>query len=235
MSDFEHGLQLIIMPGQRPPLWQRTMYETAFETWRTVWEEAANEIENFPKKVYSNDFTRQDEVLAVFRGDDCTSLGFWTELDMSYEASRADQYFQSWDSESLNQLTKYGMKVGKYSYFTVSKPYRSWSREVGISLTDLQVGLFGLRFLDSDCSAMTGTTRNNRKINLVCERGGAQIIKKNVMQYGSEVDLMAWYKHTVKPYKEIEFWAQKLWMNKLDFKQIRRNNVSRETSTYTLR
>ncbi len=234
MSEIEHGLQLIIMPGQRPPLWQRTMYETAFETWRAVWEEAAQEIENFPKKVYSNDFTRQDEILAVFRGEDCTSLGFWSELDMTFEACRSDQYFQSWDQASLNQLTKFGMNIGKYSYFTVSKPYRLWSREKGISLTDLQVALFGFRLLESECTAMTGTTRNNRKINLVCERGGAQVIRRDVMQYGSEVDLMAWYRHTVSPYKEIEYLAHRLWVNKMDFKQIRRNNVSREATTYTL-
>lgn len=234
MSETDFNLQLIIMPGQRPPSWQRSMYESAFETWRTVWEEAALEIENFPKKVYSNDFTRQDEILAVFHNNECTSLGFWTELDMTLNTSQADQYFQSWDQESLGQLTKYGSQIGKYSYFTVAKPYRTWSRQMGISLTDLQVALFGYRLLESQCSAMTGTTRNNRKINLVCERGGAQVIRRDVMQYGSEVDLMAWYRHTTRPYKDIEFIAQKLWINRQDFKLTRRNYVSRETPTLTL-
>lgn len=234
MSEFKHGLQLIIMPGQRPPLWQREMYETAFETWRTVWEEAAHEIENFPKKVYSNDFTRQDEILAVFKGDECAVLGFWTELDLSYEVSIADQYFQSWDKESLKELIKFGALIGKYSYLTIPKAYRRWSKEVGVSLKDLHVGLSGLRFLESNCVAMPVTTRNNKKMNQVCLNGGAQLIKKDVMQYGSEVDLMAWYRHTVKLNKDIEFLAQQLWISKLDYKQIRRNNVSREAPTYTL-
>lgn len=234
MSDYDYGLQLVVLPGQRPPSWLKKMYEAAYITWKTVWEDAAKEIENFPTKLYSNDFTRQDEVLAVFLGDECTSLGFWTELDMSYITSCEDQYFQSWDEHCLGELTKFGPIVGKYSYFTVAKPYRQWSRDVGVSLTDLQVALFGFRLLDSRCSAMTGTTRNNRKINLVCERGGAQLIRKDVMQYGSEVDLMAWYKHTAKPFKEIEYLAQKLWTNKIDYKNPRRDNVPREETTFTL-
>ncbi len=235
MKNAERELKLIIMPGSAPPTELVQHYEAAYLMWRTVWEEAALEIEDFPKKVFSNDFVRQDEILAVFKGDECTSLGFWTELDMSLITSRQDQYFQSWDDESVSKLTMYGSYIGKYSFFTVAKNFRAWSREVNISLTDLQVGLFGYRLLESNCSAMTGTTRNNRKINFICTRGGAQLLKKDVMQYGSAVDLMAWYRHTAKPFKEIEHLAKELWLNKITYNQPRRTeNVSRKQTTFTL-
>jgi hypothetical protein len=234
MPNSKYNLKLFILPGKNPPLDLIDKYTTAFLTWKTVWEEAAAELSDFPDKLYSNDFTRQDEILAVFRGSDCTSLGFWTEMDMTLITSKLDQYFQMWDDESFAKLTMHGKKIGKYSYFTVSKPYRSWSREVDVSLTDLQVGLFGYRLLDSNCSAMTGTTRNNRKINLVCERGGAQLLKKGLVQHGCEIDLMAWYRHTTKPYFQIEPLAKDLWINRVDYKHTRRNNVSRATPTLTL-
>lgn len=229
------GLNLVILPGKNPPDFLKFYYTKAYETWHAVWSEASAELEGFPSKLYSNDFIRQDEILAVFNDDDCTSLGFWTELDMTFLASRSDQYFQAWDEESLMELTKFGPYIGKYSFFTVAKHYRTWSREVGISLTDLQVALFGYRLLESSCTAMTGTTRNNRKINLVCARGGAQLIKENILYYGSEANLMAWYRDTARPHIEVAHLAQKLWMNKLDFKTPnRRTYVSRKETSPTL-
>lgn len=227
-------LQLVILPGRNPSPEFRSYYDQAFTVWKNVWESAAKELEGFPATLYSNDFIRQDEILAVFYENECTSLGFWTELDMERKANQFDQYFQSWDQEALSQLTKDGTWIGKYSYFTVDSKYRSWDRSGGVSLTDLQAAIFCLRFLDSKCAAMTGTTRNGRKINQVCAKSGAQLIRQGLIQHGCEIDLMAWYRNTAKPYDEVVDLARHLWTKKIDYKQQRGTYVLRKGTDLTL-
>lgn len=153
---------------------------------------------------------------------------------MSLPASRLDEYFQSWDDEALNQLTCKGPLIGKYSYFTVAHDYRGWHHRGGVSLTDLQVGIFCYQLLNSNCSAMTGTTRNNRKINQVCERGGAHPIQRGLSQHGCEIDLMAWYRTTAKPYSQIQDIAKYLWTNRIDYKNLGGNYVSRKRTQLTI-
>ena len=229
------GLKLYILPGNHPPGHLRDEYLECYKTWKAVWEEAATEIEGFSPKIYSNDFLRQDEIIAVFHGKNCASLSFWTELDMSLDVSNDDQYFQSWDLESIEKLRRTGERIGKNSYLTIPKIYRSWAKDVSISLKDLQVALFGYRFLESSCSAMVATTRNNRGMNLVCRRSGAVTVKSDVMQYGSEVDLMTWSRKEFYPETSVSAFAQSLWINRTDFKHQRRIHVSRREITHTIR
>lgn len=236
MTVEDHNLKLIVMPGSSPPKEFITYYETAYVTWRNVWEEAAVELDDFPSRLYSNDFVRQDEILAIFKDDDCVSLGFWTELDMNLITSREDQYFQSWDNESLDKLRLYGNCIAKYSFLTVSKKYRTWGRSIDLSIKDLIIGVFGFRLLDSKCSAMAATTRNNKSMNIACIRNGAETLKTGLRQHGCDVDLVAWYPQKFKPYFEIEHLAKKLWINKLDYKQNRRiPNVPRKETTRNVR
>lgn len=210
-------LQLVILPGQNPPVRARKYYDLAYICWKKTWEDASRELTDIPSKMYANDFLRQDEVLALFDGVNCTSLGFWTELDMSVKSSREDMYFQSWNEYSLNALTKNGTWIGKYSYLTVAKEYRKSFSDLGYSFKDIQIGVFVMRFLNSQANAMTGTTRNNKGVNQVCARGGAKLIESGLKQHGVEIDVMAWYRDSACPWSEINSTVTEIWSNRIDF------------------
>ena len=226
MTDDLNDLSLVVMPGRNPSMFFRNYYIRAHQTWKTVWEEAAKEITDFSLPLYSNEFTRQDEIHCVFHQGKCTSLGFWTILDMSLATSIEDSYFRNWPSECIGALTKNSKIIAKYSYFTVHRDYRQWARNRNFKFPDLQVSLFTRRLENSICSAMTGTTRNERKINEVCLRGGAKILKENVQQHGSGVDLMAWYKDELSHYQPIQDLSNMLWQNRLEDPNLAQINLS---------
>jgi hypothetical protein len=213
----KNGLQLVILPGKNPPSYLAEKYESAYTCWKKTWEDAARELQDMPHSLDSTEFIRQDEVLAVFHGSECTSLGFWTELDFSFIPSREDFYFRKWTDEAFRALVRDGKMVGKYSYLTVAKKYRKES-EYSISFKNLQIAIFVLRFLNSRAQSMTATTRNNKGVNNVCRDGGAVLINENLSLYGVNIDLMVWYKNTAVLPASVKEVAEELWKNRIDFK-----------------
>ncbi len=206
-TDFE----LIILPGRNPSKVFETFYEAAYETWHKTWTEAAQELEDFPETLYANDFLSQNEVFGLFYRGECTSLGLLTPLDMNLRASREDAYFKNWNDDAIEKLTKDGSVIIKNSYFTVERKYRRWAREHGFKFPDVHVGLFNKRLEESNFSAMTSTSRNNRKINEVCINGGAKVISKDLEQHGVKIDLLSWYKNDIKFNPDVYELVEDIW------------------------
>ena len=227
-------LKLVILPGKNPPGSLAKHYNAAYECWKSTWQEAALELTDIPRTLDSNEFIRQDEVMAVFDNDKCTSLGFWTEIDFNYLASRQDSYFRSWTPKTLEKLTRDGSLVGKYSYLTVAKDYRKTMSDFGFSFKDLQIGVFARRFLESAAVSMTGTTRNNKGVNQVCARGGAMLIESNLVQHGVGIDLMVWYRDIAKPHSSVADLVEFLWTTRFDYRYLtnEKTNNPKEGTNY---
>ncbi len=222
--DMKNDLRLVVLPGRNPPLYASSIYETAYATWKSVWESAAAEVPSLPVKRDSTEFIRQDEVLALFYENQCTSMGFWTELDFRFQSSREDFYFRNWTETALNSLSSRGHRIGMYSYLTVAQGFRKTDVE-GIAFKDIQIGLFVMRFLNSKMDAMTGCTRNNKSVNEVCSRGGAVFLERGIQQYGCETDLMAWYQKDLRPWAPIAELVESLWKHRVDFRRSESRDI----------
>jgi hypothetical protein len=184
-----------LLPGKFPPMHLNSLYEKAYECWKDVWREAFQELEGNPT-VYSNDFTRQDEVSALYYKDTCIGTTFFNWLDLNSPPSRDDEYFKVWTPKALSELTRHGSRILVCSYFTLHPNGRRNS--LGVSLKDVLMGLLVKRFLDTDAPAMTGTVRNNRGVNVCTYRHGAVPLELNLKLHGVDVDLIAFYRDTAK-------------------------------------
>jgi hypothetical protein len=162
----------------------------AYRCWSEVWRQTFLELDNQPS-LPSDDFTRQDEVGALFHNYECIGLSFFRWVDLSSPLARDDSYFAVWPEAARAAATKDGSRVCVSSSFTIAAP---WRRASGCSLKDVLVALIIERFLLSDADVLLGTVRNNRGVNLVVYRNGFQPLHHNAILHGVEVDLTAFYR-----------------------------------------
>jgi hypothetical protein len=168
----------------------------AYRCWGEVWKDAFRELDNL-QDLRSDDFSRQDEVGALFHGYECIGLSFFRWADLQSPVVRADSYFAPWPATAIDKAAVHGTSGCISSYFTIAAP---WRRASGCSLKDVLVSLIIERFLVSDADVLVGTLRNNRGINSMCYRNGFQSIEKDLVFHGVDVDLTAFYRATcVRP------------------------------------
>lgn len=214
-----NDLQLIVLPGKNPGIWLKSYYEKAYFCWKKTWAAAAKTLAIPKLSEFSTDFLRQDNILCVFYRGDCLSLGFWSEYDFRLSSSFEDSALGSWCPEALLKLASAGPHVAICTYLTVSHGYKK-SKQEQLSLKDLQMNILVKRFLQSEASVMGGATRNDKGINKVCLRSGAKLLKKGVLQYGFDTDLVAWYKDA-RLWRDVGDLVDKLWVSRIDYRDAR--------------
>jgi hypothetical protein len=168
----------------------------AYRCWSAVWKETFRQLENL-QDLRSDDFSRQDEVGALFHGHECIGLSFFRWADLGSPIVRADSYFAPWSAEAIDAAAKHGTRVCMGSYFTIAA---AWRRASGCSLKDVLIALIIERFLISDADLLIGSLRNDRGVNALCYRNGFHLIQKDVVFHGIQSDLAAFYRATcVRP------------------------------------
>lgn len=179
-------LQVILLPGKCPPKQHLDTYLKAYNCWREVWEETYKKELKLNKYLTSDDFTRQDEILALFHKGECTALVFFKWVDSSEDPVAHDSYFKVWPELALRKLSSRGPRILVCSQFTVHSKYR---RNSSVSWKDLLIGLLVERFRFSDCDAMTGVTRLQRNMGEATYRSGAEPLMKGI-PFTAEDDLV---------------------------------------------
>jgi hypothetical protein len=162
----------------------------SYRCWHDTWESAFRELAHEPE-VYSDDFTRQHEVGAIFQDSECIALSFFRWIDLSSPINRQDSYFRAWTDADKEALCKEGTYVCISSNFTIAE---GWRKSTVCSLKDVLVALIVERFLLSNASAVSGTVRNNRGVDRLIYRNGFLPIRHAAKQYGVDVDLAAFYR-----------------------------------------
>jgi hypothetical protein len=166
-------------------------FAAAYDCWREVWFDAFVELENIDR-LYSDDFTRQDEIAALFYEDTCIGLTGCRFVDLNTSMARDDSYFQSWPAAALDQLAAHGSNVCIGNNMTVRREWRG--RLGGVSIKRVLMLLSIQRFLVSSADVLAGTMRNGRGMNgLVYDLGFSPIVC-GAMHHGVEVDLVGYYR-----------------------------------------
>jgi hypothetical protein len=195
VSILSRQLTYVLLPGKLPPPHLVAHYEAAYKCWKDVWSETFLELDG-NSKLASNDFTRQDEVSALFHGDKCLGVTFFNWIDFASQVAKEDSYFEVWSPKAISELTKFDSRVLVCSNFTLHPDGRR--NALGVSMKDVLMGLLVKRFLDSGANSMTGTVRNNRGVNVCTYRHGAVALERDFKLHGVEVDLVAFYRDTAK-------------------------------------
>jgi hypothetical protein len=164
----------------------------AYRCWSEVWTQTFAELDD-AQGLASDDFTRQDEIAALFHEWECvgtTSLRF---VDVSNAIFRDDSYFNVWPHEVLAAASARGPRICIASSFTVS-PH--WRRARGARIRDVLGALAVERFLKSDADALIGTVRNDVGMNAFTYKLGCHALARKLTLHGVDVDLIVFFRKT---------------------------------------
>lgn len=235
MSTSSQNLKYILCPGSQPDPSFYSYYEKIYSCWRDVWTEAFSEL-NVKKDMYSDAFTRQDYIGAIFHEEQCIAMSFFRWVDANLSTLKDDSYFSNWNESHISSLCSKGKKVIICSYFTVHQNVRRDS--LGFSAKDLMCGLLVETFLHSKADCMTGAVRINKGVNSLVERWGATPIAQNIPSNNNAlVDLVGFYKDDIlkNNFHEYKPIVQNLWHERLVIPQkTEHNKYTEPTRTPTL-
>jgi len=161
----------------------------AYRVWSEVWRQTFFELEKI-HSVPSDNFSRQDEIGALFHGSECIGLTAYRWVDTADPIDMDDSYFAVWPREALHAAAAFGTRVCIFSNLAVAP---AWRGNGGL-VKELLGALAMERFLSSDADTCISTTRNDRSINALCYRGGLTSLARGVIYHGVPVDLVAFYR-----------------------------------------
>lgn len=220
------GLRYVLCPGSMPAPAFAEEYKKVYVCWRETWSRAFSELQ-VDKPFYSDSFTRQDYVGAIFHGSKCVALAFFRLMDATRDELAVDSYFSNWSDEHRRVLCSRGPRIIVCSNFTVHPDARG--KQIGVHTKDLLMGMITETFLNSEADAMTGAVRVDRGVNGAGERWGAYVIDRKVpCDYGERnTDLIGFFKGHIlaQPRHEMDalvksLWAQRTVIPKMQIEKI---------------
>lgn len=168
----------------------------AYQCWSEVWKRTFMDLEG-RTELPSDEFTRQDEVGALFHGYECIALFLSRRVDLSSQLAQDDSYFRIWPQAARAAVCAHGSSVWVSSNITI---HPNWRRPANCSLSRLVCALIIERFLISDADVLVGSMRNDRSMNTVTYELGAKPLVSDVIHHGVPVDLVAFYREScVRP------------------------------------
>jgi hypothetical protein len=145
---------------------------------------------------FADDFSRQDEIGALFFGNECVGLSGYRWLDLSLAYHRADSYFAAWPAAVLDQVAATTPHVCVGSNLVVAPEWRG--PIVPLRVSEMLLALAVQRYADSDAQIMVGTMRNDRRMNDISYRLGALPLCSNVLFHHVPVDLVVFSRDTIE-------------------------------------
>jgi hypothetical protein len=164
----------------------------AYQCWAEVWKQTLLELDN-ATHVPSDDFTRQDEVGAIFHGYECVALSFFRWIDLGNPMHQDDSYFAAWPREARRAACRDGTRICVGSNITIAPAWRS---STGCSLKNVLAGLIIERFVRGQGDAMVGTMRKDRGMDTLMDRVGAERLGHTVRLHGVDVDLFTFFRRS---------------------------------------
>ena len=102
----------------------RPYLECAYQAWREAWLDVFHNKMGLNASLYSNDFSRQTYVMALFEKRECIGVAFMREVDFRSKIAVDDSYFRFWPEDILEELRIKHQKVMIASNFTITQAYR---------------------------------------------------------------------------------------------------------------
>lgn len=209
-------LQLVLLPAKNPLPEFYPLYNKAYDLWQEVWGGFWREL----GRVNASDgFIRQDEVCAIFHGDECIALTIQYVANLELQANRDDSYFSRvWLKQNLPILDPFLPYIYCGNNITTNPKYRQ--KAFGFSLKDVLAGVCVEAFLDhKECKVMASSMRRDRGVTDLALRFGAEKVYSYYAEdYKFDLDLVLFDRNKVHPCtdpiaREI---IRELWKNKID-------------------
>lgn len=174
---------------------ERERIARAHECWQETWGAMLRDLDGAELR-FADDFSRQDEIGALFRGDECVGVSAYRFVDLSLSWHRCDSYFAAWPPSLLERMAAITPRVCIGSNLVVAPAWRGAIRPMRVS--EMLLALAVRRWQESDAQIMVGTMRNDRRMNDVSYRMGAVPLRTNVRHHNVAVDLVVFTRNTVE-------------------------------------
>jgi hypothetical protein len=172
-------------------------YLSAYQTYRSVWDETLRSIHGETYVSQSNDFTRQDYIQALFDGETCAGLDCVRRIRLDDPADRDDSWLKPWPADILNALAAEHRTALVNSYFTVHRDYRRHDGRNGQPVSYILGCLSVLHQLETGVPLMLGMMRCDRSMNKLGDAIGATTLRTTTYN-GSETALVAFERENVQ-------------------------------------
>jgi hypothetical protein len=214
-------VQFHIIPTRFPQKHYAEIYFAAYACWMGVWTETFRELSQ-KEKIFSDDFTRQDEILALFRGNKCIGMVFMRSDDFSDPAIWHDSYFSAWPAFAIHRLSRNGSRFTICSYMTGSQDERGKPIEGKMKMQELLMALSSLRFLELGTDVMVGTPRLAVGMGNSCSLAGGTRIFMGLKMHGVDVECVEFTRARVQSLKFPDL-VYKKWEERIHHSETERN------------
>lgn len=169
------------------------VYLSAYQHWREMWRMTFRELDGADNLV-SDNFTRQDEILALFDQDKCIAMVCNRLIDPALQSHQEDSYFQTWPRDIFDQIQLYNKKVVIGNQITIDPNYRKLQE--GTPFKFVLMWLYHRRLLETADLAL-GAVREDKKLDQLFTKFGAEILAAHVIQHNVPVSLIAVWKNKI--------------------------------------
>ncbi|MBX2986968.1 MAG: hypothetical protein KF802_03635 [Bdellovibrionaceae bacterium] len=207
--------KLVVLPGSNPDESVRPYYERAYTHWESVWGATFQELDG-KSRIFSDNFTRQHEIHALFEDLNCVAMCGLRYYDFRTTTPRKDSYFEAWSEDALDQLVRYGKRVVIASNLSIDPNRRGREATGGqYNLKDLIIATTLRRIGELEIDAMTGTMRVDKNMQGLIYQAGGVPIQREVIYHNVPVDLLAVHPLRKKPLlpSGLDEMTQELWDN----------------------
>jgi hypothetical protein len=195
-----HEVKLHIIPTRFPMPHYEEIYHSAFACWLGVWTQTYRELCQ-KSGIVSDDFTRQDEALALFQGNKCLGMVFMRSESFSDPAVWHDSYFSVWPAFAIKRLSRHGPRFTICSYMTGAQDERGKPVDGEMKMQELLMALASQRFLETGTDVMVGTPRLAVGMGKSCAQVGSSRIFMGQQMYGVDVECLEFTKSSVSALK----------------------------------
>ncbi len=191
----------------------------AYKVFKAVWESTLQEIHGPEFKLFSNDFTRQDRIHALFMGSECMGLTCLRKVNLENPIDREDSWLQIWTQDHYNSLhltDKSNVYIN--SFFTLSPPFRKSQLLDSVPIGYLLGCLSLLDQLDLSIPLVLGMMRRDRSMHKLGSLWGSELLEGSVIYNNTPTDLVVFREDNVKKasldYPSLVF---DIWNQRIDF------------------
>jgi hypothetical protein len=228
MNDFRlENLKFCLLPPHPRHPQTAGPVNAAYRCWKTVWAETLRELDG-TSQLFSDDFSRQSFIGALFYDSNCVALGFFRRQNFNLSLAADDSYFKVWPEEAIKKLISDGHDVMVGSNITVDPNFRG---EIipGLQLKNLIVGLMVRTFLETNADVTTGTMRVNKNMHQSASQFGSTLLHTGLRHHHVDVELVAFYRRLLllKNENSADLPLETLWRNRQDLRELELQNLPR--------